>query len=124
MDVPAERAPRESASPALRGRRGVTIHASEDLAAAREKAIRVIEKPRSLSEPRRRAGHLLRLNGGALAADSHQFWTLPAASRVAGISHVWACDLGEHSFGAAAIMLCATHLHREDWVVVLCSPER
>jgi putative transposase len=53
------------------------IHVSEDLAAAREKAIRVIEKLRGL---RRRAGgssgrgdtHLLRLPGGALAADSHQ----------------------------------------------------
>ena len=57
------------------------IHASEDLAAAREKANRVIEKPAwPAPEPRRRAGgnggrgntHLLRLPGGALAADSHQ----------------------------------------------------
>jgi putative transposase len=43
------------------------IHASEDLAAAREKAIRVIDKLRGL-----RLSHLLRLPGGALAADSHQ----------------------------------------------------
>jgi putative transposase len=59
------------------------IHAGEDIAAAREKAIRVIEKLRGLRlspEPRRRAGgnggrgdaHPLRLPRGALAVDSHQ----------------------------------------------------
>ena len=57
------------------------IHASEDLAAAREKAIRVIEKLRGLRLSRAaelvEAGNrgdtrLLRLPGGALAADSHQ----------------------------------------------------
>ena len=57
------------------------IHASEDVMAAREKAIRVIEKLRALRliESRRACGgggrgdtDLLRLPGGALAAYSHQ----------------------------------------------------
>src|SRR4029450_2122259 len=55
------------------------IHAGEDIAAAREKAIRR-EAAWAAPEPRRRAGgssgrgdaHLLCLSGGALAADSHQ----------------------------------------------------
>ena len=50
------------------------IHASEDLAAAREKAIRVIEKLRGLRLSR--AAELVQAAieepGGALAADSHQ----------------------------------------------------
>src|SRR5215471_18710013 len=57
------------------------IHAGEDIAAAREKAIRVIEKLRGLRLSRaaelvenggRGDAHLLRLPRGALAADSHQ----------------------------------------------------
>ena len=57
------------------------IHAGEDLAAAREKANRVIEKLRGLRLSRaaelveaaiEENTRLLRLPGGALAADSHQ----------------------------------------------------
>src|SRR5215472_18055340 len=57
------------------------IHTSEDIAAACEKAVRVIEKLRGLRLARaaelveaanRGDTRLLRLPGGALAADSHQ----------------------------------------------------